>query len=441
MGEPLRVFCSYAPEDKSHLIQLQKHLRSLEHQGLITLWADINMRPGVEKVQETNRQLNSARLILLLVSPDFIASDHCYNTETKRAMERLEQGDAMVIPILLRPVEWQLAPFEKLQVLPRDGEPIVGLSGRCRDDVLLNVAKEIRKIVEELLGIRQTGLTDPPVQTEQKIAEDNRQESDLQMYLDRMSELLLQYNLTTNDEARKIARVRTQTLLSRLDSTRKGRVLQFLYEAKLIDQPSPIIDLHGVDLKSIKLQWIHLEGCDLSGTDLENADLEGTNLNNANLADAHLSNVNLHAAKLNNANLEKANLSGANLEGAKLNNANLCEAHLWNINLSMAHLEEADMSRAVMGGANLLGANLYRANLSSALLGKIGDGKRANLNCTILWDADLRAAHLFDTDMIWADLRGAHLEGANLERADLSRAVLTNALVTREQLEKVGSLP
>ena len=83
---------------------------------------------------------------MLLVSSDFIASDYCWNTEVKRAMERHESGDACVIPVLLRPVNWKAAPFGKLQALPRDAKPIT--SWVNRDEALLNVSQGIEAVVD-----------------------------------------------------------------------------------------------------------------------------------------------------------------------------------------------------------------------------------------------------------------------------------------------------
>ncbi len=88
--------------------------------------------------------LNEAQIILLLVSPDFMASDYHYGTEVKRAMDRQRSGDARVIPIILRPVDWKDAPFGKLQPLPEDGNPITRWSDK--DEAFRHVAEQIKPI-------------------------------------------------------------------------------------------------------------------------------------------------------------------------------------------------------------------------------------------------------------------------------------------------------
>lgn len=138
---------------------------------------------------------------------------------------------------------------------------------------------------------------------------DNQREAALQAYIDKMSELLLHEKLRDSveeDEVRKIARVRTLTLLPRLDGVRKRSVLLFLYESGLIDKDKCIINLKGAELSSVDLYMIDLHTANLSGANLEEAFLE--------LAD-------LSEADLDGANLELANLFGANLRGANLRSA------------------------------------------------------------------------------------------------------------------------
>jgi hypothetical protein len=138
---------------------------------------------------------------------------------------------------------------------------------------------------------------------------DNQRETTLQGYIDKMSELLLHEKLRISEEeheVRKIARVRTLTILPRLDANRKRSVLQFLQESGLIEKDNCIIDLTGADLRGAKLIFAGLRGAKLSGTDLRNADLRYANLSEANL----------HGADLRYAKLDGADLSGTELKDA-----------------------------------------------------------------------------------------------------------------------------
>ena len=195
--------------------------------------------------------------------------------------------------------------------------------------------------------------------TERDIAADNQRENALQAYLDKMSELLLVNDLresTEDAEVRKIARVRTLTVLRRLDAERKGSVLRFLHESGLIDKDKRIIDLSDADL----------DGANLSRADLRGANLGGANLFEADLSDANLSHADLSGAKLDGANLFEADLSDANLSGASLSNVDLDRADLSAADLSAADLFEVNLSEAYLSEAILLGAKLSGANLSAA---------------------------------------------------------------------------
>src|SRR4051812_2446839 len=112
------VFYSYAREDEKLRDALMTHLAVLKKQGLIKEWFDREVGPGAEWKKEIDVRLNAAHIILLLISPEFIASDYCYDVEAKRAIERHEAGEARVIPIILRPAMWEGSPFGHLQALP-----------------------------------------------------------------------------------------------------------------------------------------------------------------------------------------------------------------------------------------------------------------------------------------------------------------------------------
>jgi TIR domain len=118
------VYC-YAREDRMLLEELDKHLRALKRQYEIVIWSDYEISPGMEWEKEIDARLNTANIILLLMSSDFMASDYCYGVEMKHALERHKRGEATVIPVILRPIEWQDTPIGKLQALPKNGKPVV----------------------------------------------------------------------------------------------------------------------------------------------------------------------------------------------------------------------------------------------------------------------------------------------------------------------------
>ncbi len=162
-GKRIKIFCCYAREDQPLLLELKNHLAPLQREGKITLWADTDVNAGVEWEKEISRHLNTAQIILLLISPDFMASDYCYSVEMQQAMERHECGDARVIPIILRSVDWQSAPFGKLQALPTGTEPVKSRGWQYLDDAFWDVDREIRKVVEGLIETEYEGYIEKSV--------------------------------------------------------------------------------------------------------------------------------------------------------------------------------------------------------------------------------------------------------------------------------------
>lgn len=144
----IEVFFSYAHEDENLRDELAKHLKLLERQKVITAWYDRQISAGTEWKGQINEHLETAQVILLLISADFLDSDYCYDIELKRAMERHDSNKARVIPVILREVDWKGALFGKLKPLPENAKPVTSWSNR--DEAFTNIAKGIRTAVGEL---------------------------------------------------------------------------------------------------------------------------------------------------------------------------------------------------------------------------------------------------------------------------------------------------
>ena len=145
---PLGVFISYSHRDEDYKDDLVIHLANLKRQGKIRAWQDRDIEAGAEWDAEIKQQLESAEVILLMISPRFLASDYCFDLEMQRAVERHNEGTARVIPIIVKPCDWQDTPFSKLQVVPKDAKPIAKWDNQ--DDAFLDVVKGIRRTVESL---------------------------------------------------------------------------------------------------------------------------------------------------------------------------------------------------------------------------------------------------------------------------------------------------
>jgi tetratricopeptide (TPR) repeat protein len=144
---PLNVFYSYAHTDEEFRTGLDNHLSLLQRQGLISAWHDRKIGIGTEWKEQIDSHLRAADIVLLLVSADFLASNYCFDIELQCALAMHREGQARVIPVIVRPVDWSKAPFAELQALPRGGKAISAWSDR--DEAFMSVAIAVGEIVRE----------------------------------------------------------------------------------------------------------------------------------------------------------------------------------------------------------------------------------------------------------------------------------------------------
>jgi len=148
MTRPLKVFYSYSHKDDSLRAELGDHLAVMRYGGLIQDWHDRKILPGQEWEREIAVELDSAQIVLLLISRNFISSRYCFGIEMKRALDLHDKGSAHVIPVILRACDWRNAPFGKLQALPKDGKPVT--LRRPRDVAFTEIVESLRDLVAEI---------------------------------------------------------------------------------------------------------------------------------------------------------------------------------------------------------------------------------------------------------------------------------------------------
>lgn len=144
----LDIFISYAHEDEQYRNDLIAHLANLRNQGIIQNWYDGDIVPGTEWEAQILTHLATAQIILLLVSSDFMNSDFCDSVELKQAIARHNADQARVIPIILRPTDWEGASFAKLLALPTYAKPIS--KWEDRDEAFTDVIRGIRRAIDDL---------------------------------------------------------------------------------------------------------------------------------------------------------------------------------------------------------------------------------------------------------------------------------------------------
>ncbi|NEQ50353.1 MAG: TIR domain-containing protein [Leptolyngbya sp. SIO3F4] len=147
-NQPLNVFISYSHRDEELKEELEVHLSTLKRQDKIKPWQDRSIEAGKKWDKEIKKALENAQIILLLVTPRFMASDYINDIELTHAMKRHEAGTARVIPIILKPVDMKGTPLSDLQALPKDAKPVTRWDDQ--DEAFLDVVKGIRRVVDSL---------------------------------------------------------------------------------------------------------------------------------------------------------------------------------------------------------------------------------------------------------------------------------------------------
>jgi len=152
-----KLFFSYCHADEALRDRLEVHLSMMKHQGLIETWHDRGITAGSDLDSTIKENLETADVILLLVSADFIASWYCFSVEMKRALERHAEGSARVIPVILEACDWHPAPFGKLLAVPKDGKAVTTWPNQA--EAWTDVTRQIRKAIEEMARASPTATT------------------------------------------------------------------------------------------------------------------------------------------------------------------------------------------------------------------------------------------------------------------------------------------
>jgi hypothetical protein len=139
------VFVSYSRKEERHRERLDVALAQLRRDARISFWYDGMILPGQEWDREIGKNLETANIVLLLVSPYFLASPYIYSQEMLHALERHKSGSAIVVPIILKPCDWQETPLGELQALPDALRPVLSWSNR--DQAWHAVARGLRRLI------------------------------------------------------------------------------------------------------------------------------------------------------------------------------------------------------------------------------------------------------------------------------------------------------
>ena len=150
MEEPIDIFIAYAQQDKDLLDRFRKQLSTAERIGLVDAWHDGEIEVGTNRADATRKAMESAEIIVLLLSADFLASEHLYEEEMMRALELSKAGKAAVLPVLLKECAWELTPLANLKMLPPNSIPVTDEHWKHPDRAFKKILNEIIKVSNKI---------------------------------------------------------------------------------------------------------------------------------------------------------------------------------------------------------------------------------------------------------------------------------------------------
>lgn len=141
----MKLFISYSHKDEPYKDQLDTHLAVLKRNNVITTWYDRKIVGGENWKDEIDDNLDSSKIVLMLISPDFLASEYCYEKEMKQALQNHVAGESIVIPVIIRPCDWKDTLFSHLQAFPRDAEAVALWSNQ--DVAWLDIITKLKETI------------------------------------------------------------------------------------------------------------------------------------------------------------------------------------------------------------------------------------------------------------------------------------------------------
>ncbi len=142
-----RVFVSYSHKDARWLERLKVHLAPLLDDGRLALWDDTRIAPGAKWEDEINRALAEARVAVMLVSADFLASQFIRKKEVPPLLAAAASDGAVILPIIVGPSLFTQTPsLSRFQAVNPPEQPLIALSRPEQERVWARVAERIRSL-------------------------------------------------------------------------------------------------------------------------------------------------------------------------------------------------------------------------------------------------------------------------------------------------------
>ena len=139
-----QVFISYSHKDKKLFDKLQTSLKPLIRDKKISVWDDTKIKAGDLRREEVKKAIDSAKVAVLLVSPDYLASDFIAEHERPPLLEASQKEGLKILWIALRHSLYTETEIARYQAVNDPARPLAGISGANREKELVRICREIK---------------------------------------------------------------------------------------------------------------------------------------------------------------------------------------------------------------------------------------------------------------------------------------------------------
>ncbi len=143
---PMQIFISYSHADAEWLTKLQIHLKPLVRNQTISSWDDTCIRPGQDWRQEINQALDQSTVAILLVSPNFLASDFIADHELPPLLDAAQDKGVTILWIPISASLVNEMEFSRYQAAHNPAQPLDGLSAADQNKALVKICQEIKRL-------------------------------------------------------------------------------------------------------------------------------------------------------------------------------------------------------------------------------------------------------------------------------------------------------
>lgn len=151
-----RAFISYSQKDRKYLEELQIHLKPFERSLPLLLWDDTRIKPGAKRREKIKSAIQTARVAILLISADFLASDFIVESVLPPLLRAAEQEGATILPVLVGKCLFEETDLAQFQTVNDPSKPLRGMNPSKRDEVWVKVAKiVIVKLIRDTLKVQK----------------------------------------------------------------------------------------------------------------------------------------------------------------------------------------------------------------------------------------------------------------------------------------------